>query len=47
MLVDEADRRLTSEQDELDEIYSEEVSEEIVREYVVMPSSSHCSLTVF
>jgi hypothetical protein len=48
MLVDEADRRLTFELDELDEIRSEEVvSEEIAREYVVMPSSSHCSLTVF
>ena len=48
MLVDEADRRLTSEHDELDGIYSEEVvSEEIVCEYVVKPSSSHCLLTVF
>ena len=48
MLVDEADRRLTSEHDELDEIHSEEVvSEEIVCEYVVKPSSSHCLLTVF
>ena len=41
MLTYEADRRLTSELDELDEIPSEEeVSEETVREYVVLPSTS-------
>lgn len=40
MLIDEADRRLTSELGELDGTpLEEDVSEETLREYVVMPST--------
>ena len=48
MLTNEADRRLTSELGELDGIPPEEdVSEEAVREYVIMPSTPLWLLTGF
>ncbi len=46
MVTNEADRRLTSELGELDGIPPEDdVSEETVREYVVMTSTPSCLLT--